>query len=435
MGIDKNAMDIRLDPSLDALRSNICDTVLNSVKTPIFDPLILQGPIIDEVKILMLSRYVSEDKKSKYSAGIMGSFSSFKLDSLVIIIYLLLIHVFLMNYSQNLFVKWVKLVFGCNKMRRQYSRLIDKKSIYNFIYCHFTHQSVSFPESKLKSMGILSVSIIVFAFIITFYYSALIKTEIVTVKIPSVIRTYQDIYSDPELELRFMVLDDSYRLFEDAFQFQKNKENDAEKSIETSVNSHDRSLVWKKVLRLQSNNKTDVLLKPNLESFKLIQELVSKPVVVIDYSHTYSILTNCLVPFLDDDNNLHSNVKMFMTSDPSEEPILRAIAFNSRMNPSHIKRIHYRASLFIQSGIYNNIGLQVRRPIQEFFKFNLGMVLDFSKYHLFISDKIILPHPVLITPDMKYYISLFSLIAVLFFVSFVIYSLEHRWHEHEIYVN
>jgi len=48
MGIDKNPMDIRLDPSMDALRANLCDSVL----TPILDPL-LQEPINDEVEIEM----------------------------------------------------------------------------------------------------------------------------------------------------------------------------------------------------------------------------------------------------------------------------------------------------------------------------------------------------------------------------------------------
>jgi len=77
---------------------------------------------------------------------------------------------------------------------------------------------------------------------------------------------------------------DSYRLFEDDY-------NNNRKLGETSVNSRDRSLIWKKVLQLQSNNRTDILMKPTLESFKLIQEVLTQPIAAIEYSHLYTIST------------------------------------------------------------------------------------------------------------------------------------------------
>jgi len=144
MGIDRDDVNIRLDPSLDALRANLCDTVLNSIKTPIFDPLITQGQIIVDVQLLIMSHYFSQDTKEKFSTGIRGSFSSFKPEAFIIILNLILIHFLLMTCSQKLLMKWIKMLFSHNKMRRRYKNVIDKKSIYNFIFCNFTHQSVSF---------------------------------------------------------------------------------------------------------------------------------------------------------------------------------------------------------------------------------------------------------------------------------------------------
>jgi len=236
----------------------------------------------------------------------------------------------------------------------------------------------------------------------------MIKTEMVTVKIPNVIKSYQDIGSDPDVKPKFIVIYDCVSLFESAGP------------------GSPRSKVLQNV---DLNHREDYLIDMDVESISVIPKFLSRKSVLIQYSVLFMFEKYFLIPWselFERDTNI--KYKFYMATDKSENAMLRALAFNSELSSGHKKKIFAKISQYRQSAMYLATTLEIRRYMSDFFKSFIGMPFDFSKIDIYISDKIILPKPIHITPSFSYFVPLLYNYFASIFVCLLVLVIEKWYH-------
>lgn len=102
-------------------------------------------------------------------------------------------------------------------MRVEKKKTTTKRlNILFFMYSYFAENPQDWTGYSMTSISFLITLLAFFSFSMTFYFSATIKTEAVTVTPPKVIRSYQDILENKQVHPMFLKLFDEYLSFKSA---------------------------------------------------------------------------------------------------------------------------------------------------------------------------------------------------------------------------
>jgi len=224
----------------------------------------------------------------------------------------------------------------------------------------------------------------------------MIKTEAVTVRTPLVAMTYQDVLN-MNLTVYFEGIFGSYVSFKSA------------------SNESLKGKIWRK---------NSGILEPTFDNLSKFEEPIFSTRIVL-------IISRRLMKFfeltgysrLKAKNN--KELKMMLISDPSETPHFSAFAFNSHFNPFHQKLVNKYASRRLQADLDNNNYLQISRLFMFLHNFvTQNPSKDFSDFEDYISSRIILPLPEILTPDLHYFKGLIILSGICFLISFIVLIFE-----------
>ena len=383
----------QIDECLHSLQRNESDIIHTYYSKPLLLENITTGPVAWETKIGFVSAYEFEDQNNR--PGILGTFRFFSLEICYLIFLCLLI----------MFI----LVFIASILKRR--RVARKKRVdraAGLIFSYFMKQFHSWPGTMSFSKRILNCCLLMLSFSVTFSYISMIKTEMVTVKTPRVIASYQDILDDPDIEPFMDYVFDEHRLFRNASRGSlKNK-------------------IWNRMMRLG----LDKHLANTLDNVMEIKDkLMNRKAVVIAYGH-FAYAGKYMGTIV-----AKETTKRFLVSfDPSEQPVMSAYVLNSFMpqetSVKYTKRIRRYVESDLRKQFLDNIakiGAKMAKRIMDFDS-------DISDVESYFGERVLLPHPVVINPDLQYFSSFFIVFFVLCVPEFVILIIEiiiHKKTKHQ----
>ena len=181
-----------IDKCLLSLQRNESDIVLLPYTMPVTLSNIKTGPVFFSEKIAFASTYKVQDTDTK--PGILDTFDAFGVDAVTLILNFFVILTVLICFNYILERK------SPRRRMRIHGRRFNLRFVPWFIFRFFVKQFPSFPGNMTALKAILTCCLLLFSYYVTFFYSSMIKTDIVTVKAPYVIASYQDILDDPEVQ-------------------------------------------------------------------------------------------------------------------------------------------------------------------------------------------------------------------------------------------
>jgi len=224
----------------------------------------------------------------------------------------------------------------------------------------------------------------------------MIKTEAVTVKTPRVAMTYQDVR---DMNLKVYI--------EGVF--------GSHVSFESASNESLKGKIWRNMSGLVQFKLDDMA--------KLEEKMFSTRTVLISSRRLMMMLELTAYSKLKANNN--ENLKMMLISDPSETPYLSAAIISSHVSPFHQKLIIKHGSLRLQGGINDNAYLQISRLLMLLNNFVIqNPSKDFSDFEDYVSSRIILPLPEILTPNLHYFKGLIILSGICFLICFIVLMFE-----------
>lgn len=243
MGVDTNGT---YNGCYGLLQKNISDAILGPTPFPFHHNGLTQGMIIKAMAIQMLSTYNCSKAKSREDSvvtDVMDSVYSFSW-RLWLLIFVTL----------SIFVLMITTHFRLHKRRIQ-SKL--SYSIWTVVNHVLEHDAIDVIN---RNTEFISTLLCVFIFFIGMYYENLISTDLVTVKDPHVIKSYDDVVEMKTMRPIFWIDVDDYKFFERAY---------AASGEETGAGR-----LWKKVV--QEVGRDDCLIPLGFDSTSLgfLQELL-----------------------------------------------------------------------------------------------------------------------------------------------------------------
>ena len=197
-----------IDPCLLSLQQNESDTIFSPYSMPVILENVTTGPVNYESMIGMVSAYKFESDDNR--PGIFGTFHAFATDSICLILFCTIVMYVLIALMYVLERKRENPGYTIN------GRKVDDRFIPEFILNYFLKQTPCFPGDMTVMKFILFCCLMTFTYFVTFFYCSMIKTDMVTVKAPHVIASYQDILDDPQIELFIPHVLDEYLTFKSA---------------------------------------------------------------------------------------------------------------------------------------------------------------------------------------------------------------------------
>jgi len=165
------------------------------------------------------------------------------------------------------------------------------------------------------------------------------------------------------------------------------------------------------------------IVTPQSDLIKMQPKMISTKTVAIGYSKTINIFKNIgyrsIKPMED--------LRLMITRDPSEEPILRVSAINSFLEPKYKKMINRHLNHVLQANIFEFVYVtETSRYIAFFYSYaTTGHVNeDFADIDEYVSSKILLDHPHILTPELSYFYGLFSVVSIGFGISLLCLGFE-----------
>ena len=380
------------DVCLESLQKNESDVILMLYSMPTDKEDIKTGPVVDEVKVAMMSFYDFESGSAAKSYSL-DSFLCFSKESIIIFIMLLLIFYCLMALPGNLFCK-------VDPIRKKHKNLVF------FFYSYFAKNFQNWTGHSSHFISMLIVMLTLLSFWMNFYYSGEIKTEAVIVKKPNVIESYNDILDNSAITPIFPRFFDSVLTFKDA----------PESSLKAKV--------WKRVLEKGIDNCIyDVHgLERAVHAFGFVFNFTG---VVIEYRQNVWALRYLVLEIIR--NSEHKKVKALFKYDPIEQERLRTLLFNPHISKKSEKLLTRRVSLIRQSGMPIKLFENVAKLGMDVYVdgSNPDMSRDISPINEFFSENVILPDASIITPGFDYFRGLFVLTSLLFIVCLLVVFAEN----------
>ena len=390
------------DPCLASLQNNESDATLYSYSMPVMLSNIKTGPVAGSDRIAMVSTYkLDEDDSAK--EGILGTFQAFSIDACCLIaqFFIILFALFSLAY-----------ILERRKTRPRFKidgRRYSLRFIPWFIFCYFANQIPSFPGNMNLTKAILICNLLTYSYFVTFFYSSMIKTDMVTVKTPKVIGTYQDLLNDPEIQLFITHFTDEYA------------------SFKLAPRGSVKRKIWERFLS-QGIDKHMVEAK-NLDVVMSFADpdgplLNSKAVMfAFGYGLSGGKYVGLLAKELSKRKENPRNIRFLYVYDNSETFVTTTYIINALTPREVTKKYLVRRTRLVEAGIMdkvtdeNSIGFA-----NQFLEFGKD-VSDIDEY---FGPRVVLPEAVIVKPDITYFMPLFVLYLVLCFLSFLFLLIE-RW--------
>ena len=376
------------DECLHSLQRNESDVIFTSYSMPVLLKNITTGPVAWETKVGFVSTYEFEDHNNR--PGILRTFHSFSLE-VCCLIFLCLLTMFIL----------VIIASVLKKRRVARKKRVDRAA--GLIFSYFVKQFHSWPGRMSCSKRILNCCLLMFSFSVTFSYISMIKTEMVTVKTPQIIASYQDILDDPDVELFMDHILDEHRLFR------------------TASRGSLRNKIWNRMIRLGLDKH---LVNTPDNAMEIQNKLMNRKAVIIVYGHFLNAgrYMGTLVA--------KKTTKRFLVSfDPSEQPVMASYLTNSFMPKEIFVKWSKKIRRYVESGLGQQFFDTIAKIGAKVLKRFMELDSDISDDESYFSERVLLPHPVVINPDLQYFSSFFILFLVLCVFEFVVLIIEMILHK------
>ena len=385
-----------------SLQNNESDVTFWSYYMPVMLSNIKTGPVARSDRIAMISTY-QLDVDNSAREGILGTFQAFSIDACCLIaqFFIILFALFSLAY-----------IFERRRIRPDFKidgRRYSLRFIPWFIFCYFAKQIPSFPGHLNLTKAILICNLLTYSYFVTFFYSSMIKTDMVTVKNPKVIESYQDLLDDPKSQPFITHITDEYVSFKTA----------PEGSVKRKI--------WERVLsqgidkHIVETKNLDVLMYFANPDGPLLNSKAA--VFAFGYGLKGGKYVGLLAKELSKRKEDPRNIRFLYVYDDSEPFVTTTYIMNALTLEEVAKKYFVRRTRLIERGIMdkvtdeNSIGFA-----NEFLRFGKD-VSDIDEY---FSQRVVLPEAVIVKPDITYFMPLFALYLVLCFLAFVLLLIE-RW--------
>jgi len=400
-GMKPDKTEGELDASLLSIQRGECDLSLVFYTSPTLAENLTQGPVFFDDIIQIMSTYRLNDGSKK--ENVMRTFLSFSFEVVIVYILLVIILYFALKTSHTILVKYGRMQVLSKNSSLFYTKInlkaFEKASrkpvktafIPIVIFMALVKAGYAFPSLRSRSLKTLWFCLIIFSSSITYFYTSMIKTDAVTVKTPKVIQSYRDILNSDKIEVMIPALTDTPR----AFNFSGPKT--------------ERKKIW--------NEKVKTIITSSLYSVPDLQKkLLSSKAVLIELRGYLRMIRHVSYSNIQTTDKL---MRVMLTSDESEKPMLRSLIMNSMIDKSHRKLIDRRGALLLESGIgernNNEISILFMQIYNEFADIKQsGGYGDIDNY---VSERILLPDPGILHPDIFYFAHLFVIMATLFLLA------------------
>ena len=395
--------DDNIDPCLASLQQNESDVVFMPYSMPTMLANITTGVVAHEAKIGMMSTYKFESDDSKLT--IFETFTSFSAEVCFLIFCTILAMYALIGSTYILEKKQISSELTNNGIKSS-TRFIPE-----LILSYFVKQFGSWPGDMNIHKGILFGCLMTFSYFITYYYSSMIKTDMVTVKAPHVVRTYQDVLDDPTLNPGFIHFYDEYR------------------SFKTAPTGSLKNKIWERLVKNGVDKYVIETSKPDALG-TLDEEMKSTKGVLFSFSNAIDAGKTTVLSKIK-----KSKLRMMISFDPSEHPVIGTFVMNSFM-PTDVS-LGYRKRMrgVLESHIFVKLGHQFGESVAASLGELLNTGQDFSDIESYVSERILLPEPELFTPDVQYMMPLlitFLVLCAFSFGVFVIEILVSEWNKNTV---
>ena len=382
-----------IDECLHSLQRNESDGIFTTYSMPVLLQNITTGPVTGEAKIGFISTYNFEDYDNK--PGILGTFHTFSLEICSLI------------FSCTLIM--FALVVIASIVRRQ-----RVHGVAGLIFSYFVKQFHSWPGKSRRmsfSKRILNCCLLLFSFSVTFSYISMIKTEMVTVKTPQVIASYQDILDDPQIEPFMAHVLDEYRLFR------------------TASRGSPKYKIWNRMIRLGIDKHLATTgMSPN-DAMEIQDKLMNRKAVFIAYDYLLYAAKYMATIIAK-----KTGKKALVSFDPTEQSVISTYVFNSFISQELYVKFSKQVRRYVESGLHQQVFDRMAKIGVKLFKTMTNLDSDISDVESYFSERVLLPHPVVIKPDLQYFSSLFILFVVFCILAFVILIIEiilHKKNSHQ----
>ena len=376
---------VKIDECLLSLQRNESDVIMFPYAMIGFLPDVETGPVANEEMIGMLSVYSFESNDNK--PGIFGTFQAFSSNVLLLIVcFMFLFHVLM------------TIIYSLENTRRRYT-VHGNRCTWKFIFSifsFFVKQSSSWPGKETLVKKLTICCLLAFSYFSTFFYSSMIKTDIVTVKTPHVLATYQDILDNPQVKPYIFRVTDEYRTFKSA------------------PNGSIKKRIW------------EVIVKNGVEKHVLdTNDLEAGTVADADFMNMKGVVMGF-------SNELHgfkyfgklrlkgTKLRFLISFDPSEQSIISTFVMNTFMDSKASRLLKRQLTQVHEANLYDKMRDDFAKNFAMVIGSFVGLGQDISDAESFVSERILLPNAVLITPEVAYFSSLFILYFVLVLISFLI---------------
>ena len=379
----------KLDPCLKSLQRNESDIVFLPYSMPVILENTTIGAVTYESKLGLISAYTFESHDFK--PAILGTFGSFSLDVCVFILHFLL---FLYGLLASVRILEQKRSGSKTKVLHSLSWIPE------LIFSFFVKQFHSSPGNASFSKAIITCCLLGFSFYVTYFYSSMIKTDMVTVKTPHVIASYQDIIDDPDVKPYIMHILDEYQSFKFA-----------------PAGSAKRK-IWERIVK----NGLDkyILESKNPENgMAADQDLASTKGVIIAYSNAIAA-----IKYLAMMRVKKTNLRILIAFDPSENAVMSAFVMNKLASKEILLPYEVRGRRMLQADLYTKMTDSVGKVVGITFGEQMSFGKDISNLESFVSERILLPESVVVKPDILYFKELFISLVGLYLLAFIVLLIE-----------
>ena len=384
-----------IDECIQSIQRNESDVILMPYTMPVIMSNIKTGPVFFSDKITIASTYAVENDTA--TLGVLGTFDAFGVDAVALIFNFFVILTVLICFNYILERK------SPRRQVRINGRRFNLRFVPWFIFCFFAKQTPSFPGNMTALKVLLTCCLLTFSYFVTFFYSSMIKTDMVTVKAPRVIASYQDILDDPSIVPYIRHASDEYTTFKRA----------PRGSLKRKI--------WERIVKMgvsrlvyDDSNDSDRAIRYNLfMQTKAVIMAYSRLVGIVKYAYALQL-------------KRMENRKGLYVSDLTESKRLCASVINRMTDNVISHKYEVRMKRYFEGHFYykflDDAGLQSGQFYGEFF----GLGTDISDADQYINERVVLRDPVLVEPTITYFMPLFILYLVVSFIQLIIFVIE-RW--------
>ena len=382
-----------IDACLLSIQKNESDAVFAPYAIPVIMSNIITGPVFLSDKIVIFSTYKVENDTS--NAGILDTFDAFGVDAIALILNFFLTLAALILFTYILERK------SPRRLVRMNGRRFNLRFVPWFIFRFFVKQFPLFPGNMTALKVLLTCCLLTFSYFVTFFYSSMIKTDMVTVKAPKVIVSYQDILDGPEIKPYIYNAFDEYTSFKHAEQGSLKRK------------------IWERILKMGVNELVNH--GRNLELLDPKSAFMNSKAVMLGYASLLDAGKHWLPLIFKKEN-----IRGLYVSDPTESEKLSASVINRMTTEAVSHKYQAKMRRLFEGHFYykymKTLGLEQAQFYANFFE----MGKDTSDFEQYFSPRVVLPSPELVKPNITYFMSLFISYLILCIIQFIVFLIE-RW--------